>query len=102
MAGDLTVCPFPSPRNCCVPCAVTSYCQSPTGTPFTFLVPARRTVTTPDPRIDASEVPGLLLPNGGQFMSATPTRLPSLSTPRTIPASPTNIYPECRRFSCAP
>jgi len=46
-----------------------------------------------------AEAPGLLPSCGGQFMSATPTRLPFLSTPATIPGLSMNIYPNCWRVS---
>jgi hypothetical protein len=48
-----------------------------------------------------AEAPGLLPSCGGQFMSATPTRLPFLSPPGTIPGLSMNIYPSRRRVSRA-
>ncbi len=48
------MCPFPSPRTAAYRALLlTSYYQSPAGTPFTCLVPARRTLTTPGPTSDA-------------------------------------------------
>jgi len=97
--GDQTMCPFPSPL-------ITTYLQlprtaSPSRNPGIPPVPPRGAVT--HTAAEPSRDPGTAvhITCSGSSFSAALTRLPSLSTPRTIPELPPKIYSRSRRFSVA-